>query len=371
MAVYILASLGAGVRAEGPNVTGMVDVGYNYNLNGQSTNEMRSFDDQSNTITLHNAKIGVDGMVKENVGYKIELMYGHDASVTNAGGFYTPDSSSTETNLEADIAQAYLTFPCPITGAKFTLGKFVTPFGVEVIEAKDNFNISRGLLFGFAIPTAHTGLKADKSLMNGEVTTTVGIVNGWDNMNDNNKGKTAIAQVGTTLLPKTSITLGGAYGSEQNPNGDNERSVAGNGRSLVDAIVKVTPIDSLTIIGNYDIGEEKTNHPDEITASSERKTGNWQGVGVHANFKINDMFSIAGRWETLDDDGTRLEGMEQVLRSETVTLQAKKDDVIYRLEYRADHSTYNNGGTMAFSDDLGNMNRKSQATIGAQVILSF
>jgi hypothetical protein len=50
----------------------------------------------------------------------------------------------------------------------------VTPFGYEVVEAKDNFNISRGLLFGYAVPFSHTGLKADKGFADGKYTATLG-----------------------------------------------------------------------------------------------------------------------------------------------------------------------------------------------------
>jgi hypothetical protein len=44
LAVSLLAAVAAGVQAEGPKLSGFVDVGYNYNLNGQPTNPYRSFD---------------------------------------------------------------------------------------------------------------------------------------------------------------------------------------------------------------------------------------------------------------------------------------------------------------------------------------
>jgi hypothetical protein len=92
LAVSLLAAVAAGVQAEGPKLSGFVDVGYNYNLNGQPTNPYRSFDDKSNTITLQNAKLGIDGKLENGVGYKVDLMYGHDAALVNA----TEDFSPTE-----------------------------------------------------------------------------------------------------------------------------------------------------------------------------------------------------------------------------------------------------------------------------------
>ena len=66
LAVSLLAAVAAGVQAEGPNVSGFVDVGYNYNPNGELSNLYRSFDNMSNTITLQNAKLGVDGSIDSN-----------------------------------------------------------------------------------------------------------------------------------------------------------------------------------------------------------------------------------------------------------------------------------------------------------------
>ena len=367
LAVSLLAAVAAGVQAEGPKLSGFVDVGYNYNLNGQANNPYRSFDDKSNSITLQNAKLGIDGKLENGVGYKVDLMYGHDAAIVNM----TEDFAATDThdnkvdNLQFNLQQAYLTFACPITGSAVSLGKFVTPFGVEVVEAKDNFNISRGLLFGYAVPFSHTGLKADKGFADGKYTATLGLVNGWDNMQDNNESKTGIAQFGTTVLPKTSILLGGSYGAEQATPNAGDRSTQGNQRLLVDAIVKVTPTDKLTLIGNYDVGEEKTNSG--AADSHETMTSNYQGLGLHANYQFTDMLSGAYRFETLDDDGGKT-GLEQVLQSRTLTVQAKKDGVIYRLEYRNDYSTATK--PYQFVNSKGD-EKSQQFTIGAQVIVTF
>lgn len=365
LAVSLLAAVAAGVQAEGPNVSGFVDVGYNYNPNGELSNLYRSFDNMSNTITLQNAKLGIDGKLENGVGYKVDFMYGHDAAVVNATEDFAPAAAK---DLQFNLQQAYMNMACPLTGSNLSLGKFVTPFGVEVMEAKDNFNISRGLLFGYAVPFSHTGLKADRGFADGKVTATLGLVNGWDNMQDNNTSKTGIAQVGTTMLPMTSVILGGAYGAEQrSPTSTDPRSTQGNMRGLIDAIVKVTPTDKLTLIANYDLGEEKIYSDTTTVTNMDQVTARYSGLGLHANYQLNDMLSVAGRWEEFSDDGKNLTktGIEQLLHSETLTVQAKKDGVIYRLEYRADHSSQ-----YVFKNDEG-MSVKSQNTVGAQVIVTF
>jgi hypothetical protein len=336
----------------------------------------------SNTITLQNAKLGIDGKLENGVGYKVDLMYGHDAALVNATEDFSPtEGSPTGTAVDGrcrngdkkggrpSIQPSTGVFDVclPITGAGLSLGKFVTPFGVEVVEAKDNFNISRGLLFGYAVPFSHTGLKADKGFADGKYTATLGLVNGWDNMQDNNKAKRVSRRLGRPCCQKPPSCSVGPMARNKTTPAAGDQGTQGNGRLLVDAIVKVTPMDKLTLIGNWDIGEEKMNDPLNPDTHM-RTTSNYQGLGLHANYQITDMLSVAGRWETLDDDGYKT-GEEQVLRSETLTVQAKKDGVIYRLEYRGDHSTATD--PYQFVSDQGVTNRKSQSTVGAQVIVTF
>ena len=73
-------------------------------------------------------------------------------------------------------------------GLQVDIGKFVTPAGAEVIETKDNWNYSRGLLFSYAIPYYHFGMRA-KYAFNDKYALTGFFVNGWNNVVDNNSGK--------------------------------------------------------------------------------------------------------------------------------------------------------------------------------------
>jgi hypothetical protein len=358
----LVAALAGNVRAEGPTVSGFVDVGYNYNLNKQQTNVLRGFDETANSITLQNAEIDVAGETEGGVGYGVDVMYGYDAIKTQSGGFITDgDGDGSVDQPQVDIQQAFINFACPLTQGTITLGKFATMHGAEVIEAKDNMNASRGFLFNYAIPFTHTGVKYDKGFADGKFSTTLAVTNGWDNLQDNNKGKTIHAGVGVTPNDLVSLVVSGAYGPEQTSTTPPTPSIEKNGRSLVDAILTVTPTDKLTLLANYDWGvEEGLNVVGAPTAS-------WQGLAAFAKYAFTDMFSAAYRWETFDDNGGSRTGTEQVLNSNTLTLQAVKDSVTYRLEYRADKSTQ-----MVFTSDEGVAgSRKSQSTIGAQVVYAF
>lgn len=344
--------LSASVLAEGPTVSGYVDVGYNYNFNKMPMNTLRSFDDKSNTITLQSAEVNVAGTLEGGTGYRVDVSYGYDATKTHSTGF---DQNNTS-NVQTDIQQAYITAACPLTKGTFTIGKFVTPFGAEVIEAKDNYNTSRGLLFGYAIPFTHTGIKYDKSFLENKLSAYLGVTNGWDNTQDNNKGKTILGGVTVAPISMVSLSVGGASGPEQNTA---TPSIEKNSRNLVDTLLKVTPTDKLTLVANYDWGVEEGLAGAEGTANQ-----NWQGLAAYANYAVTDNLSGALRWETLDDEGSRT-GTNQVLHSTTATLQHKMAGVISRLEYRYDTSSQ-----YVYANKDGMMT-KNQKTIGVQFILPF
>jgi hypothetical protein len=93
---------------------------------------------------------------------------------------YEPESDGKE--IYKHIQQAYVSV---LAGSRLQLdaGKFVTPLGAEVIESQDNWNYSRSVLFGYAIPFYHVGLRA--TLPAGDKLSFAGyLVNGWNNSSE-------------------------------------------------------------------------------------------------------------------------------------------------------------------------------------------
>src|SRR5204862_4532124 len=136
-----------------------------------------------------------------------------------------------------DVTQAFLQY----AGGPLTLiaGKFVTLQGSEVIWSPTNPNASRSILFG-AIPFTHTGVRATWAVSD-TVSLIAGVNNGWDQLTDANKGKTA--ELGATLNPikPLSITVSGYSGQEVT-------SAATNGtRTSVNAVASYTIIDPLSV----------------------------------------------------------------------------------------------------------------------------
>src|SRR5205823_5799467 len=131
------------------------------------------------------------------------------------------------TTLYQNIQQAYVSYLAPAGsgGLQLDFGKFVTPAGFEVIETKDNWNYSRSLLFALAIPYYHMGMRAAYS-PNDKVTVTGFLLNGWNNVVDNNTGKTG--GVSLMLKPTGSVSVIENYlvGPEANGSNDDIRQIS-------------------------------------------------------------------------------------------------------------------------------------------------
>jgi len=203
-----LSLLSPAVRAQEPapsptpeppkvDVTGFVDVYYGYNFN-KTDPAFRTFDVQHNTFSLSLAEVAfAKGVTPESrVGFRADLDFGKTADLVAA---YEPEDNGQE--IYKHIQQAYVSL---LTGkVTWDVGKFVTPIGAEVIESQDNWNYSRSILFGYAIPFYHTGVRATVAATD-KVSFTGFLLNGWNNGSELNGAKTVALNV--TLKPSPKFT---------------------------------------------------------------------------------------------------------------------------------------------------------------------
>src|SRR3989338_11426612 len=208
------------------SLSGFIDTSYTYNFNAPDsrTNTARVFDTEANNFSLQAAKIVLEKLPPDSggVGFRTDLYFGEDAEVITSSG---------STRDQFDLEQAYISlkpprsFNLPFGNWQWIkLGKFVTMHGAEVIEAKDNWNFTRSLLFGYAIPFTHTGIRAGYQFFDG-LSGYLGINNGWDNVKDNNKSKSAEAALAWAASDKLSFNLAGMYGPEQASNDHSQRGL--------------------------------------------------------------------------------------------------------------------------------------------------
>jgi hypothetical protein len=315
------------------------------------------------------AWVGLDaGYDPDPVGGHVSLRFGPRTDATSG--------ADNGTALEV-VKEAYASWrPGGVEGKfRFDLGKFDTIVGAEVIDSQGNANYSRGLLFTFAQPLFHTGLRANWNLSSS--IDVVGMVaNGYNRSLDNNIGKTFGLVLAVKPSDSFSFNLGWIGGPEQDdsvtfpcaagtaydPDAAGCAPAAGVGaqdyvvdrgganefdswRHLVDLVIRLDPSESLSFSLNGDYGVEGVRS-DDVTADTDPETQKWFGGSLIARYQLDETFAIAGRGEYMkDEDGRafqiRLPDQTLLTKAEiasgTLTLEARPtENLILRLEQRGD-----------------------------------
>lgn len=318
-------------------LSGFVDVYYGYNSNqpASHTTALRNFDINSGQFGLNMLELVADKPVSTDtgrVGYHVALGFGQAMNLVNSSepsGPLTPGTPglpiTTETNFDQYLKEGYLEYLAPIgKGLQINAGKFVTPAGAEVIESKDNWNYSRGLLFSWAIPYFHFGVSG-KYAFNSKFALTGYLVNGWNNSVDGNSGKTTGFTAAWTPSAKFSFIQNYLVGPEGADNG--------NFRHLSDTVVTYTPNSKLSLMGNYDYGHDNLGGGTKVW---------WTGLAGYIKYAPNDKWYFATRGEWFKDHDGFATGTAQNLGEVTLTLQRMlASKIISRLEYRYDTSDQN------------------------------
>lgn len=369
----------------GIHVHGLMEGGYNYNINQPvgGLNQLRVFDLDSNSFEFQQAELHIDRTAPGGVGFLLDLNFGKTAQVLHSATLYSSSQSSSE---NIDPTQAYLTYTVPVgKGVSLEVGKFVTLLGEEVIDTYNNtnFNISRSFAFGFGIPFTHTGIQASYPLTE-KLGVTMALVNGWDDVSDNNSGKTVEGQLAYTFNDSLSMTVSGIYGPEQSSSGASKRGV-------IDPIVTYhTPIPGLQLIGEYLYGHEdapisgaaplpQSPYGNSYTGTLSH-SADWQGAVGYIVYDLTPNLEFATRGEMFrDSDGVRT-GLRQTLGEVTETINYKVPMVtglLLRGEYRHDesnaHPFFSNEGPAVYGPDMAAPAHtySGQDTLELQAVYTF
>lgn len=304
-------------------VTGFIDGYYTYNnnhpndaANGQ-LNDLYNFNDRADAVELSAAKLTLNHDPAP-IGAHFDFLYGRTNGLVNAGqqGNY--------------IEQAFLSLkPAKAKGFEADFGKFVTSAGAEVLEAKDNWNYSRSLLFAWAIPYWHFGLRTSMPVSKAE-TVGIQVVDGWNTITKNQ----GWATVGlTSALVKTKYTWNvNVYSGPENA------TPAHGYRNLADTTLLLTPSSRFNAYINYDYGQNR----DAALSGSDTKHNSWQGIGFAAREQMAAAHAFALRYEYFNDPDGFATGTAQHLNEVTGTYEYKvpklPQTLVSRLEYRRDMS---------------------------------
>jgi hypothetical protein len=325
-------------------LSGFVDVYYGYNSNqpANRTTALRNFDVNSSQFALNMLELVADkapDATASRVGYHVALGFGQAMNLVNGSEVASPNvpgtpvlaPPSTITNFDQYLKEGYLEYLAPVgKGLQINVGKFVTPAGAEVIETKDNWNYSRGLLFSWAIPYFHFGVSG-KYAFNSKFALTGYLMNGWNNSVDNNSGKTTGFTAAWTPSGKLTLIENYLVGPEQgNDNSDF--------RHLTDTVVTYTPNAKLSLMANYDYGHDRL----PVTSPGLPPTTSavwWTGIAGYIKYAPNATWAIATRGEWFKDHNGFSTGTAQNVGEFTLTLQRMlASKIITRLEFRRDMS---------------------------------
>ena len=268
------AGLAAFVRSIG--VVGFVDAYYSYRFQPSSGDaQLRNFDTKHNQFSFNLAEIALERRptTQSRLGFRLDFNVGPATDMVHAA---EPGGPGQFRNLQ----QGYVTYLAPLgRGLQIDVGKMVTPLGAEVIETKDNWNYSRSLLFALAIPYYHMGARVAYGF--GDRFAIAGlIVNGWNNVVENNGGKSFGVQATFKPTSKLSIVQGYMVGPEQTDDDEDIRQVS-------DTIVTYAAVSWLSLMANYDIGRDRVDGAPV----------QWQGVAVYARVTATSWLAISPRLE--------------------------------------------------------------------------
>jgi hypothetical protein len=338
------------------DISGFIDGYYSFNVNRPNTtdgfdqlNQLYNFNDKTDQFELSAAKLTLNHD-PDPVGAHVDFIYGRTNTLINSA----PSNSTPGADQLNYLEQAFLSLkPLKAKGFELDFGKFVTSAGAEVIEAKDNWNYSRSLLFVNAIPYWHFGARASLPVSKTE-TIGVQLVNGWNNVSKTNGGVTG-AFTSAYVKPKYTWNVNYYVGPE---NANTTNGI----RNLIDTTLLFTPPGKFNAYINYDYAQNR----DAIQAQGDTKLNTWQGAALAVHEQATAKSALAGRFEYFDDPDGFQTGTAQHLYEFTATYEYKwVEGLLTRVEYRGDFSN------VQYFHKLANQTTDQQSTLTVAFIAFF
>jgi Putative beta-barrel porin-2, OmpL-like. bbp2 len=304
--------------------SGLID-GYvtdNTNHPFGALDQLQNFDIINGQAELSMIKFTVDK--SDSVfGFHFDVGTGETMRLIHAG-----DPAAQQHKALRYFEQMYLIAkPKNMHGTEIDFGTFVTSAGAEVIESNSNWNYSRSLLFAWAIPYYHFGLRVSTPV-NKVLTLGFQVVNPWNETDGGHR---------FTNIGLTAAVVKGIYTWNTNyyvgPNNPVAVGLPSSGvRNLIDTTLLVAPNDKTSFYVNGDWG--RNNDP----VGGGHAT--WEGIAMAGRYQLTKRGAFAGRAEYFKDAQGFETGTAQSLGEFTGTGEYKLTDMfITRLEARRDISS--------------------------------
>ena len=323
----------------GFKLSGFAEASYAYS--GRSLGDTaivgRLYDRLQNRFALNALAVVLDrpyDPAKFSAGFHTELLVGQDATVIQSNGLF----AGATTPVPVDVPHLYVTLNVPTAsgnGLQLKVGRIPTLLGLEVIETYANPNWSEGNQFVYVENFTALGVSVETKF-NSHLDAQFRVINGWDQVSDNNGRKSLMGRVGIYPDAATSLGIVGFWGPEEaGINGANRYGIEGLfWRKLGNAAVWVQ--------GDY--GKEQAN----AALPNPTQDAQWVALGGWVTYDFSSAVGLALRGDYVNDqDGARTSGVfgfpanaGQKFGSGTATLNIRAwPDAVVRPELRYDRST--------------------------------
>lgn len=345
----------------GFKLSGYATASYSYSGRsiGDSAIVGRLYDRLQNRFMLNAFALVLDKAYdasKFSAGFHTELLIGQDATLIKSSGLYL--------GTEADLPHLYVTLNIPTAsgnGIQFKVGRIPTLLGLEVIESVANPNWSEGNQFIYVENFTGTGVSIETKF-NKYLDAQFRVINGWDQVSDNNTHKSFMGRVGLYPDALTSLAIVGYWGPEETS--DNNANRYG-----VDALLwrKVGKA-AVWIQGDY--GQEEAN----AALADPAQAAKWWALGGWLTYDFTSLAGLALRGDYVNDENGARTSLSplgapsafpfntgQKVGSGTATLNIRAwPNALVRPEVRYDRST------------LGAFNgKKDQVTVALAVAFLY
>jgi hypothetical protein len=333
----VMFGLGRLLQSHGWELHGLFAANYTFNFNEPrfGKNQLFFVNNKHNHFALDIGHIRLQRDRDTGIGFLTDIDFGRTAEAIGHYTRWCKNVRCRESRNSFELHQFYLTYTIPI-GAGLTVkaGKWASEHGAEVIKTWNNFNpqISHSLLFTWAIPDTHVGLSLQLPLAHW-LSVNAGMVVGWDNLYDNNDGKSFTCGFNLTPTSTLSVYAASTIGPEQDDRGDATRG-------LFTLLTIYEPTDKWTFMLDYNVAYEESILSPFAASGRGTRNATWDGLAGYVIYKFTSTLSGALRAEFFNDsDGIRTDTKQTVWEFTTTLTYQLYPGFTLRIEFRHDESS--------------------------------
>jgi hypothetical protein len=323
-AIFLTGVVVAQDSTKSVSISGGLDAYYRHNFSATSANNFTSFTGSQNSFELGMATLRADATaLSGKVTATLDLGFGRRAEDFSYNDGTLEQNKNGFISLQS-IKQAYVTY-APSSKVKFTMGKFGTHVGYELVDAQLNRNYSMSYMFTNG-PFFHTGAKMD--ITAGALGFMIGVANYTDQSSATNNVNSLLAQVsGGTKDGKLKAYLNfvSSFGSKQ-------KAIPG-GASGLKSLSQIDLVVNATLSSKVTLGYNGT-----VQSRNDGQDGtSWWGSAVYLNYDPSAAVGFTWRNEYIGDKDMNLAGAKNIYAS-TLSMNYKVGPLTFIPELRFENA---------------------------------